>query len=240
MLAASLLLLGAGCAPTPSVPGRPVIDESPAALELGASAALTVGATATYADGLTVTLTAINDSRCKPDVVCIWAGELSAALSVHGGKAGDTAIEIFLGTARGPEKTEAGYLFTLSAIDETSATVTVAEAQEQPYADQITVSTPSADAVVTSPLRIEGMARGPWYFEASFPVRLLDANGAEIAVHHAEAQGEWMTEEFVPFVADLEFSEPVTDTGTLVLQNDNPSGMPEHAKEIRIPVRFHP
>ena len=31
---------------------------------------------------------------------------------------------------------------------------------------------------------------------------------------------------------------PATSTGTLVLQKDNPSGLPEHADELRIPVRF--
>ena len=104
--------------------------------------------------------------------------------------------------------------------------------------EKIRVFEPVPQTIVTSPLVVKGEARGPWYFEASFPVHLFDANGKELAVKAAQAQGEWMTEEFVPFEVILEFAEPSTDTGTLVLENDNPSGLPEHAAEIRIPVRF--
>lgn len=106
------------------------------------------------------------------------------------------------------------------------------------YFDLIRVDAPSANALVKSPLTVRGQARGTWYFEASFPVRLLDASGTELAVTPAQAQGDWMTEDFVPFEAVLLFSAPETETGILVLQNDNPSGLPENAKEVRIPVRF--
>src|SRR5687768_13489706 len=56
----------------------------------------------------------------------------------------------------------------------------------------INVTEPQADAIVSSPLTVKGEARGPWYFEASFPVRLYDDVGTEIAVGVAQAQGEWM------------------------------------------------
>jgi spore germination protein GerM len=51
---------------------------------------------------------------------------------------------------------------------------------------------------------------------------------------------EWMTEEYVPFEATLSFNPPQTETGTLILSKDNPSGLPEHDDELRIPVRFAP
>lgn len=102
----------------------------------------------------------------------------------------------------------------------------------------VMLMTPSPNQLVTSPLQITGRARGTWFFEASFPVQLYDANGAEIAVAVAQAQGEWMTEDFVPFVALFEFSAPTTSTGTLVLEKDNPSGLPENADEVRVPVKF--
>lgn len=106
------------------------------------------------------------------------------------------------------------------------------------HADIIKVSLPIPGEVVTSPLVVTGEARGNWYFEASFPVRLYDANGVELAVIPAQAQGEWMTTEFVPFSATLNFGMPITPTGTLVLEKDNPSGMPELDDKISIPVRF--
>jgi hypothetical protein len=104
--------------------------------------------------------------------------------------------------------------------------------------DKIVVASPLANALVTSPLTITGQARGPWYFEASFPVMILDANGEKLGVHYAQAEGDWMTTEFVPFTSTLTFEAPTTDTGTLVLLKDNPSGLPEHEDSISIPVRF--
>jgi hypothetical protein len=95
-----------------------------------------------------------------------------------------------------------------------------------------------ANAVVTSPLIVTGEARGTWYFEASFPVFLLDANRAEVAVVPAQAQGEWMTENFVPFITTLNFTPPATDTGFVVFKKDNPSGLPEHDASVEVLVRF--
>jgi len=113
-----------------------------------------------------------------------------------------------------------------------------AESSTTGHEDLISVSTPAANDAVTSPLTVTGEARGNWYFEASFPVRVLDANGTVLAAVPVQAQGEWMTENFVPFHTTLEFESPTTKTGTIVFQKDNPSGLPEFDDEIRIPVRF--
>jgi glucose/arabinose dehydrogenase len=107
-------------------------------------------------------------------------------------------------------------------------------------ADMVRLRTPAPNAVVSSPLSVQGEARGNWFFEASFPVKLLDGNGREIAVRPAQAEGEWMTTSFVPFAVSLEFDTPDTATGTLVLKKDNPSGLPEYDAEVRVPVRFSP
>ena len=104
--------------------------------------------------------------------------------------------------------------------------------------DTISVMAPTINGEVSSPLKVTGQARGTWYFEASFPVSLLDANGKVLAQTPAHAQGEWMTQDFVPFTATLTFKKPVTETGTLVLEKDNPSGLAEYAAEIQIPIRF--
>lgn len=93
--------------------------------------------------------------------------------------------------------------------------------------------------VVESPLTITGQARGPWYFEATFPVILTDWDGLIIAESYAQAQGDWMTEDFVPFEATLEFEVPdYGDSGSLILQKANPSGLPENDDAYEIPVRF--
>jgi hypothetical protein len=104
----------------------------------------------------------------------------------------------------------------------------------------IQVDAPKPDNIITDghPLTITGKARGSWYFEGSFPVKLLDASGSVIAQSPAQAEGNWMTEDFVPFKATLNFDLPGSWTGTLLIQNDNPSGLPQNTKEIRIPIRF--
>jgi hypothetical protein len=105
-------------------------------------------------------------------------------------------------------------------------------------ADMIVVSSPAPGDTVTSPLAIAGQARGSWFFEASFPVRLLDDNGAVLGQGIAQTSLDWMTEDFVAFQANLEFSKPATAGGILVLQRDNPSDLPENDAEVRIPVKF--
>lgn len=111
--------------------------------------------------------------------------------------------------------------------------------QPQPD-DLIRVSNPAVGQLVTSPLTVTGEARGNWYFEASFPLRLEDENGTVLATGYAQAQGEWMTTDFVPFSGTLNFPAPATPTGVLILEKDNPSGLPEHADERRIPVQLQP
>ena len=59
-----------------------------------------------------------------------------------------------------------------------------------------------------------------------------DTDGNVIAQGHAEAQSNWMTEDFVPYIATLTFVVPagVTD-GVLYLRKDNPSGLPANDDE---------
>jgi len=104
--------------------------------------------------------------------------------------------------------------------------------------DLIKVSSPRPNQVVASPLLIEGTARGFWFFEASFPVKLFDANGNTIATGIAQAQSEWMTRDFVPFRLRLEFARPKTSKGSLILEKDNPSGLPQNDDKLIIPVKF--
>ncbi len=102
---------------------------------------------------------------------------------------------------------------------------------------RIRVETPKAHAKIASPFVVKGQARGTWYFEASFPVKLVDEKGAVIAQTPAQAQGEWMTEDFVPFEATLTFTA-TSGKGTLVLERDNPSGLPQNDAQVRIPVTW--
>ena len=104
--------------------------------------------------------------------------------------------------------------------------------------DTIEVYRPRSGAKIESSLNIQGRARGYWFFEASFAVRLLDENEKEITVAVAEAQDDWMTEDWVDFSATLEFETPDSKEGFLVFKKANPSGLEEHARELRVPVEF--
>lgn len=106
--------------------------------------------------------------------------------------------------------------------------------------EKIVLLEPKPDSIVKSPLRITGEALGTWFFEASFPVELVDGEGKLIKSHYAMAEGEWMTESFVPFSSTIDFSVSTETKGFLVLKKDNPSGLPEHDDEIRIPMLFVP
>lgn len=103
----------------------------------------------------------------------------------------------------------------------------------------IHVTTPMPNAVISSGLEITGEARGYWYFEASFPVVVYDAYGTELGAVAAQAQGDWMTEEFVPFKAKLSFATSTTETGYILFKKDNPSGLIEHGGQLYVPVRFY-
>lgn len=107
--------------------------------------------------------------------------------------------------------------------------------------DLIVVDVPQAYATVTTPLQVTGKARGYWYFEASFPIIVTDWDGLIIGEGYATAEGDWMTEDFVPFTATVDFTLP-PDTpyrrGTIIFKKDNPSGLPEHDDALEIPVQF--
>jgi len=102
----------------------------------------------------------------------------------------------------------------------------------------IIINTPRPNQVISSPLLIQGEAKGFWFFEGDFPIQLIDKNGNILGQAIAQAQGEWMTEDFVPFEAELEFSESGTKYGTLILKRDNPSDLPENDDQLLVPIIF--
>ncbi len=104
---------------------------------------------------------------------------------------------------------------------------------------EITVAAPADGGLVESPLIVSGEVPGSWSFEADFPVELRDSDGEMIAQAPAMLQGDWMTEELVPFEATLEFpSQQEGSEGTLVLIKDNPSDNPDLDDRLEIPVVF--
>ncbi len=104
----------------------------------------------------------------------------------------------------------------------------------------IRLNSPRPNQLVSSPLVLEGEARGIWFFEGDFPVVLTNWDGLIIAEGYATAKGDWMTEEFVSFEATIEFEgEELYPNGTLILQKDNPSGLPENGDALEVPILFY-
>ncbi len=100
----------------------------------------------------------------------------------------------------------------------------------------ITVDTPLPDALVTKNFTVSGKARGTWYFEATFPLSLVSNSGTVITTAIARANTDWMTEDFVPFTANFILKNSYTGPATLILRNDNSSGLPEKDASISFPI----
>lgn len=112
---------------------------------------------------------------------------------------------------------------------------------ESTKTDLIRLDTPLWNQVIKSPLTIKGVARGSWFFEASFPVILTNWDGLIIAQGIAKTKSNWMTSDFVPFEASLTFSvdkKAYSNKGTLILKKDNPSDLPKNDNTLEIPVIF--
>ena len=103
----------------------------------------------------------------------------------------------------------------------------------------LVVELPRANDIVVSPMAIEGnVVGGGWFFEASFPIKVLNAKGDVIGRGTAQALSNWMSTGTVPFAASIAFTAPHTATGTLVFSADNPSGLPANEKSFSVPVTF--
>ena len=112
---------------------------------------------------------------------------------------------------------------------------------ELELSDLIMVDSPRPGAQIESPLVVKGQALGTWFFEGDFPILLTNWDGLIIAEGYATVQGDWMTEEFVPYEGILEFIVPeVYDRGVLILKKDNPSALPEFDRALEIPIVFNP
>ncbi|MEE8552128.1 MAG: Gmad2 immunoglobulin-like domain-containing protein [Desulfobacterales bacterium] len=99
------------------------------------------------------------------------------------------------------------------------------------------MDSPVPGALVASPLRIQGYARGNWFFEGDFPVVLKNTKDKTIVKRFATAKNGWMTETFVPFESMIEFKRPGSGSkGTLVLKKNNPTDRLEFDDKLEIPV----
>ena len=134
------------------------------------------------------------------------------------------------------EGTDAGV--DLEAPDTPSREIIDANPDNDPRAldDLIRVTTPAANAAISSPLMISGAARGTWFFEGDFPVALYAEGGPILAESFGHSPEPWMTEEFIPFTAELTFDAPSGTHLQLELMLNNPADDEGFDRSIIIPV----
>lgn len=118
---------------------------------------------------------------------------------------------------------------------------------EEEIKKTIIIDTPQPNEIIRSPIIIKGKAKGIWFFEATFPIILVDWNGKVIAESYVTAKSNWMTEDFVSFEGKLEFKNQnffingpnnFFRRGTIIFKNANPSGLPENQFHFELPVIF--
>jgi outer membrane murein-binding lipoprotein Lpp len=102
----------------------------------------------------------------------------------------------------------------------------------------VLVFTPSKNETITSPVAIVGEVPGNWSFEAQFPVQLKDGKGNLITQAPAHLLANWETTQLVPFSVQLTYTTATSGSGAIVLQEDNPSGLPRNSDSVSIPISF--
>jgi len=104
----------------------------------------------------------------------------------------------------------------------------------------IEVFLPNANSEISTPLEIKGTVSGNGWigFEGQVgTVKLLDSGGNKLASGILRATTDW-TQSPVRFESTLDFVYPNLDTGSLVFNNENPSGLPENNREFVLPVKI--
>ncbi|MEN9852652.1 MAG: hypothetical protein RI996_595 [Candidatus Parcubacteria bacterium] len=131
-------------------------------------------------------------------------------------------------------------LITVADIAPSIVATTTREIYETAFAHKTdmfkTVSVISGDLLPVR-TKVQGEVRGNWYFEATFPAELRVGTSTVIWSGVAQAQGSWMTTDFVPFTMNISYTALGTTTpATLILKKDNPSGDPINDDELQIAV----
>lgn len=105
-----------------------------------------------------------------------------------------------------------------------------------PTHESIIIVSPRAGSLVSEKITIVGRARGEWFFEGVFPIKILNNDGEEIASGIAVAQENSYTEEYVPFAATVTVDTEENTSGFIEFQKDNPSGLQENSESYQIPI----
>lgn len=104
---------------------------------------------------------------------------------------------------------------------------------------QIFADQPEAGMTVTSKVLVSGHARGDLFFEAVLPVDVVDEGDNIVGEGAVRAEGDWMTQEFVPFQGEIAFTLPdgvSSAAGAVVFLLQDMSGLSEDVILFSVPV----
>jgi hypothetical protein len=104
--------------------------------------------------------------------------------------------------------------------------------------DIIIIDSPKPYQKVQVTIIIKGKAKGSFFFEGTFPIRIEDENGNLIVSDYIMTKENWMTENFVSFETHFYFEKGNLRKGFIIFEKANPSGLLENKFEIRIPLYF--
>lgn len=105
---------------------------TPATSAFNETASLKLNEEIILPDGLRVALKEINDSRCRPGVQCIWAGEISGVFMASGGTLA-VPTQVRLGTVNNKTASLEDYTFSLKDATETVITIEVIREENAVY-----------------------------------------------------------------------------------------------------------
>ncbi len=108
---------------------------------------------------------------------------------------------------------------------------------------EVVVDNPKPNTILPNRVVINGKAKNDWFFEANIICKIVDDLGRQIAKTGCQATSDWMKPGYVTFEGTLFIrgstsTTPLTPKGTLIIENDNPSGDPARVKQFKVPVRF--
>jgi hypothetical protein len=137
-------------------------------------------------------------------------------------------------------KKEIWLLIILSAIIVVLAGVLVFLPQQEKPLTGIVVQVPAKNSQISPPLRITGYVNEDGWtgFEGQAGVvKLLDSNGTELGSAVLTASTDWM-QPLVNFDTYLNFQSDKDQPGTLVFENENPSGLAQNDRQFSLPVNI--
>ena len=104
--------------------------------------------------------------------------------------------------------------------------------------DRIVVERPLPGSALDAALDVRGRARGAWFFEGELGLELIDSDRKVLVRSFATAEGDWMTDGFVPFAGKLTLDrEAQAAAAILVVRKNNPSADRALDERLEVPLR---